>query len=188
MCHFITGVIDRKSSLDNLNDLGCDNIITFHVCDNLFIKSQLRANEVHVARNRKYCDCGTELGMLARRPSPEALSVGKSEIDRLKKKGWSERKIQRWIADREKNAEKAKIKYDNLANGKHPDVENWLQYFRKVFSDPQISHLGLLLHWYSGGLADERIAVKQRKRIKVNDLTAEILLKMEEDVIYDIVR
>lgn len=188
MCHFITAVIDGKNSLDNLNYPGCYNIITFHVCDNLSVRNQLRANELYVARNRQYCDCGTELGMLARCPSPAALSVGESEIDRLKKKGWGERKIQRWIADREKNAEKAKIKYDNLTNGKHSDVENWLQYLHKVFSDPQISHLGLLLHWYSGGLEDERIAIKQRKRIEVNDLTAKILLTMEEDVIYDIVR
>jgi hypothetical protein len=126
--------------------------------------------------------------MLARRPSPEASRVGKGEIDRLKKKGWGERKIQRWIADRDKNAEKTKIKYDNLANGKHSDVENWRQYFQKVFSDPQIGHLGLLLHWYSNGLEDERITIKQRKRIQVNDLTVEVLLTMEEDVIYDIVR
>lgn len=188
MCHFITAVIDRKIKLDDLNHLGRDKVITFHVCDNLFVKNQLRANEAYVARNRKYCDCGTELGMLARRSSPEALRVGKSEIERLKKKGWRERKIQRWIADREKNAEKAKTKYDNLANGGHSDVKNWLEYFQKIFSDPQISHLGLLLHWYSGRLEDERITVKQRKRVKINDLTKEILLTMEENVIYDIVR
>jgi hypothetical protein len=188
MCHFITAIIDKRINLDKLNELGQENIITFHTCDNDYVRNQLKETELYVAKNCKYCDCGTQLGMLTREQSPDPFRIEKREIDRLERKAWSDTKIKRWIADREKSIEKDRAKYDNLANGKHSDIQNWMMYFNKAVPDNQVNHIGLLLHWYKRGLENERIKIKERKIIKMSDLTEDNLLKMEEDVVYDIVR
>lgn len=48
MCHFITGLIDKQTTLDDLNKVGHDNAITFDKCDNDFVKAQLKTNEVYI--------------------------------------------------------------------------------------------------------------------------------------------
>jgi hypothetical protein len=187
MCHFITAVIDKKTNLDSLNALGKEYIISFTRCSNQYVEEQLRDNEQYLAKHCKYCDCGTQLGMLTREQSPDLMMIEKRDIEKLQRKGWSENKIKRWIADREKSIEKDKARYEKLINGHHADVYNWLLYFNKVLSESQMTHIGLLLHWYKGATHSERIKIKDRRKILMTELTEEVLLKMEEDVIYDIV-
>jgi hypothetical protein len=185
MCHFITAVIDRKAGLDRLNQLGRDNGITFNVCDNDYIKAQLKPSEAYIVKNCRYCSCGTRLG-LAKRAQSGDLRIEKREIEKLQRKGWSEHKIRRWVADREKNIEKAKNQFENLTQGKYSDIENWLMYINGTLSDGAFSHIGLILHWYEHGPENEKVMIKERKFIKIGDLTAQLLLNINEDVIYDI--
>jgi hypothetical protein len=188
MCHFITGLIDKQVSLDDLNKVGNDYAITFNKCDNDFVKAQLKRNEEYSVKRTKYCDCGTQLGLATRTDTPDATRIEKREVDKLKKKGWSEAKINRWLADREKTIEKDKIRYDRIVNGVHLDIENWIEYLKKIFTSTKVQHFGLLLHWYKGGLENERIKLKDRIKVKVSELTPDILLNMEEDVVYEVRR
>jgi len=188
MCHFITGLIDKQTSLDDLNEVGGDYAITFDKCDNDFVKSQLKINEDYLVKRTKFCDCGTQLGLAARTNTPDATRIEKQEVDKLKKKGWSETKINRWLTDREKTIEKDKVRYDRIVNGVHLDIENWIEYLKKIFTSTKVQHFGLLLHWYNGGLESERIKLKDRIKIKVSELTPDALLKMNEDVVYDVWR
>jgi hypothetical protein len=188
MCHFITGLIDKQLSLDDLNKAGHDNAITFDKCDNDFVKTQLKATEDYLVKRTKFCDCGTQLGLTTRTSRPDTTRVERREVDKLKKKGWSETKIQRWLTDREKTIEKDKIKYDRIVNCVHIDIMNWIEYINMVFTKTKIEQFGLLLHWYKGGVKSERIKLKDRVKIKLCDLTPDTLLKMEEDVIYELRR
>jgi hypothetical protein len=119
---------------------------------------------------------------------PDTTRIEKREVDKLKRKGWSETKITHWLTDREKSIEKDQIKYDRIVNGVHVDIANWINYLDRVFTKTKIEHFGLLLHWYKGGLESERIKLKDRIRIKISDLTPDNLLKMDEDVIYELLR
>lgn len=188
MCHFITGLIDRQTTLDDLNKVGHDNAIIFDKCDNDFVRAQLKTNEDYIVKRTKFCDCGTHLGLTARTSAPDTTRVEKREVDKLKRKGWSETKIQRWLTDREKTIEKDKVKYDRIVNGVHVDIENWIDYLNKIFTETKIQHFGLLLHWYKGGLESERIKLKDRIKVRLNELTPDTLLKMDEDVIYEVRR
>lgn len=188
MCHFISGLIDKQTTLDDVNKVGHDNAITFDKCDNDFVKAQLKANDDYLVKRATFCDCGTHLGLATRTKSPDNLRVEKREVDKLKKKGWSETKIKRWRTDRENTIQKDKVRYDRIANGVDIDIENWINYLSKVFNKTKIQHFGLLLHWYKGGLESERINIKDRIQIRIFELTADTLLKMEEDVIYEVRR
>jgi hypothetical protein len=44
MYHFISGLIDKETTLDHLNEIGHEYALTFDKCDNEFVKSQLEAN------------------------------------------------------------------------------------------------------------------------------------------------
>lgn len=188
MCHFITGVIDKQTTLHDLNMAGRHNAIAFDKCGNEFVRAQLNADEDYIVKRTKFCDCGTHLGLTARMDVPDNMRVERREVDKLKRKGWSEVKIKRWLTDREKTIEKDKIRYDRIVNGVHIDIENWIEYLNKIFTDTKVQHFGLLLHWYKGRLDSERIKVKGRIELKLTNLTADALLRMEEDVIYEVRR
>ena len=44
--------------------------------------------------------------------------------------------------------------------------------------------MGILLHWYSGSLDDEKIEIKSIERIPLTDELEKNLLSMSEDVLY----
>jgi hypothetical protein len=92
MCHFISGLIDKETTLDHLNEIGHEYALTFDKCDNEFVKSQLEANEEYIVKRAKVCDCGTQLGLLSRTKSSDTTRVKKQEIDKLNKRGWSRKK------------------------------------------------------------------------------------------------
>ncbi len=187
MCHFISGVIARQTNMDDVNRVGQDHTITFDKCENTFVTGQLKASEIYIKKNSGVCDCGTELGILKR--SPEIFKVEKSEIEKIIKKGWSESKINRWTEDRKKGIEKNRKKYKSPSNESYTDIENWATYLRNLFEQASINYFGLLLHWYSDdGLETEMIKLTERKRIRINEVTEDILLNIEQDILYDIVR
>ncbi|MFN8888729.1 MAG: hypothetical protein ACK5WF_14810 [Cyclobacteriaceae bacterium] len=185
MCHFITGLITKQTTLEEINAIGRNHVITFDVCNNSFVRSQLNADEIYLAKRTKYCDCDTQVGMKTRTDDPTTRRIDKRELDKLKSKGWSETKIARWLADREKSVEKDKVRYDQIVNGTHTDIENWLGYIHKLFAETTIPRFGLLLHWYASGTESERIKVKGRVIIRLTELTPDVLLGVEEDTVYE---
>lgn len=184
MCHFISGVIDKQTSVDVVNQLGRDHAIAFDMCANDFVTSQLRIQEHYIVKKNKSCDCGTELGLLNRLEVPDTARIAKSEIDKLVNKGWSAGKIDRWKLEKSKTIEKDNLRYNKIANGNHQDIDNWMKYLTTLLTSKNVSFIGLFLHWYKGGLLTERIKVKDRVVIKTADLTPSDLLHMKEDVIY----
>ena len=92
MCHFITGLVDKQTTLGDLNKAGHDNAIEFDKSDNDFVKAQLKTNEEYIVKRTKFCDCGTHLGLAARTDIPNSTRVEKREVDKLKTKDGVKRK------------------------------------------------------------------------------------------------
>jgi hypothetical protein len=185
MCHFISFLIDKQTPIDVLNQVGLDYAIIFEKCNNDFVKSQLHANEEYLIKKTKSCDCGTQLGLITRLVIPETR-IEKKELDKLVKRGWSLGKIERWKTERHKTLEKDKINYSRIISLNHVEIANWVEYLNTIFTRTKISYVGLFLHWYKGGLQSERIKIERRIKVRIADLTPDTLLKMNEDVIYEI--
>ncbi len=143
---------------------------------------------MYIARKKGDCDCATDLGLIARAESKDTAKVQQKELEKSQKKWWSASKIQRWLDDKEKKSEKDGTKKDRIINGAHIDGENWINYIKALFTDTDISHFGLLLHRYKGWVDSEMVKLQERKTVRINDLTADILLRIDEDVMYDIKR
>ena len=59
------------------------------------------------------CDCGTSMGAAAR-DHAKAERVSRSQIEKLRKKGWSQSKIDRWMSDKRKAKRKKQARFDAL--------------------------------------------------------------------------
>jgi len=184
MCHFITAISSGNINVESINKIGKDFELEFENCENDFIQSQLKANEHYIAKVSKYCDCGTLLGSLNKKKTNNLQRVEKTELEKLKKKGWSDSKIERFIADKNKNTQKYAFSFEQQRERAVENIKEWTDFISRLFAETSIETFGLLLHWYSGSVENERIKINNREIISAIDLTGMNLLEMDEDNLY----
>src|SRR5688572_15732863 len=91
MCHFITAVIPPEVAPDAAAALFAAHRLGFVVLQNPNVAAQLSDGERHILTTRGHCDCGTVLG------SHREAANHERELEKLRKKGWGEAKIERWV-------------------------------------------------------------------------------------------
>ncbi len=64
------------------------------------------------------------------------------------------------------------------------DAASWLALIDEVLESTNAKYVGLLLHFYSGDLGDERIAIASVETIPRSELTEDRLRAIHEDVLY----
>ncbi|MEO3416788.1 hypothetical protein AAFO92_19220 [Roseovarius sp. CAU 1744] len=143
--------------------------------DNASMRNALQPDENLFLTTVGHCDCGTAL-------SPTEYASGRlnnqrsKQVAKLKKKGWSATKIERWIAHRTKADERAEERHQINA----PDsFELWTHVIDDVISVAGVHQAGILLHFYSGSLEDEVIE-PMRKSVSIHDFASQ-LRKINED-------
>lgn len=143
--------------------------------DNASMRNALQPDENHFLTTVGHCDCGTAL-------SPTEYESGRlnsqksKHVAKLKKKGWSGTKIERWIADRTKADERAEERHQLNAQD---SLELWTHIIDDVISVAGVHQAGILLHFYSGNLEDEVIEPR-RKSVSIHDFASQ-LRKIKED-------
>lgn len=186
MCHFITLIIPNRELLDKVSISLESHHRKMAIIGNAHLSVALRAGEIDVHPESKMgCDCGTALGSL--RSRAEVRRPQRSEVEGLRRKGWGTAKIERWFEQR-KAIENREARIDSAkrdaSTGTDPD--GWCSIMKSLLSDVPLSHVGLLLHWYSGSLDGEKIQVAGRTTLSLDGGLAESLYQMEEDRIYEI--
>lgn len=154
---------------------------------NRCVQSQLLEGEVYAAPlGNKMCDCGTSLGCLNRQEEEKgkAARVDRRELDKLRSKGWSDAKISRWLEERNKIvARETRVANDRKERiGSLDDPDGWCTVAKRL-RDEGVPYVGLLLHWYSGGLTSERIDF-QRCDVLLDEKLGATLCRVREDVLY----
>ncbi len=140
----------------------------------------LREGEGYYLTTRGHCDCGTDIGALARRPPAKKLS---RKVRKLRRKGWSEGKIQRWL---ESIADPV-ARHERLEQEGSPEAERWYRFLREAVTSGTARSVGLLLHVYRRAVVDEGVSMSGRSRISIRDVDASFLLTLESDHIYEFV-
>lgn len=171
MCHFITAVLPSSAAHGELDALARLHGRRFQPMSTPSIEAQIGPGERYFSTTVGHCDCGTPLGALARGGAPD----WEAQAQRLRKKGWSGAKVARSLAQK-------KADFDASA-APEGDTRAWLDFIRAVLDSGMTSHLGLLLHMYSGSL-DAPIELAGRETVRTNALTVELLGHMREDVLY----
>lgn len=156
----------------------------FKPIDNPFVSAQLPPGQ-YVRATRSVCDCGTALGSLSAKDNQKSLAEGESAhaiaVAKLKKKGWSQAKIDRWQAEKETAAERSSLQ---RANSSGADLNSWCQFIQAFLTASEGKALGLILHMYNGTLAEEKIQISSVERLFVTDELEKNLLSIREDVLY----
>jgi len=126
------------------------------------------------------CDCKTALGSVhhqSKKPNIE------SEIKKLRKKGWSQSKIDRWKTQKEQSQSRGVSEKEEKINR---ELQTWENFLNDVFKLKGINNFSILLHCYSGVQEDEVIDILEFCTHKMDTNIKEFLLNMEQDKIYKI--
>lgn len=125
------------------------------------------------------CDCASVLG---RWQPPEALPDRtahlEQEAQRLRRKGWGEHKVARWLEEKRNE----KPEHAPPQDGVPEEAWRWLRILGRLVEE--MPWVGLYLHQFTGSDRDEGFPVRDRRELRARRLDAEALLHLEEDVLY----
>lgn len=153
----------------------------FETVENRHVSKLLKPREIYISPSPKHCDCGTALGSTRRLTAGEEAPGLTREVNKRKRKGWSEAKIARWQEQLENNR-RANAEREENTRETGADLDGWVNIIRDFHADVGLGYVGILLHWYRGGLS-ERIDVT-RKKLRFDDHIKASLGSIEEDVLY----
>jgi hypothetical protein len=186
MCHYITATIANKHEIESVALIFKLYGFGFELISNPHVAQQIGPQACYILTSGKYCDCGTALGSLSNRVQDKAIDF-EPQVRKLRKQGWSEAKIKRWLEQKEQTKERHLREDEALARGGAAELDRWIMFLKELINVRRIPMVGLLLHWYNGGVEAERINFQRRERLRLSEVTTERLMKIEEDVLYEIV-
>lgn len=179
MCHFITMVAPRGVDEEALKAILRRYQRGFMPIQNRFVQRYLKSGELYFLPSPKYCDCGTSLGSARDDGMPESEQIARheQEIAKLRRKGWSNTKIERWERDQAKASERRRPTM--CEDG--PD--EWPSLLEAALEELRLPYIGILLHMYSGGF-DTAPKDIERRRLRFDEDLSRRLYEMKEDVLY----
>ena len=131
-------------------------------------------DQLYVLTSTKYCDCGTVLGRgCIRNPHTKEPET---EIPKLRKKGWSEAKINRWLEDKTR-------KPDPRDTESEEELARWIVTIQEILTSGVTKSLGVFVHFYNEGFGAD--IIKRVEQVKLADLSPELLLGLADDTLYE---
>lgn len=176
MCRFVTATLPASASVDALDAIARAHGRRFLSLPSSSVAGQLESGEAYFLTTLGHCDCDEPVG--ARRMKGEDWE---GLARKLARKGWSEGKVARAVAQKREQAMAADGVQRRRAND---DLTRWLAFVDAVLASAQVGELGLLLHFYSGRIEDEAVTVRERRRVGRDEDRAALLHGMEHDVLY----
>ena len=184
MCHYITATMSADGDENIVRRLAKNHLLKWEPLENPSLKKLLLPGEGYFFTTRRMCDCGTTIGSAANDHSLPIRTDFSREIKKHRKKGWSEAKIDRWLQQRKSDQQRKQAEAEARQLEPGPEVRLWIEFVNLVVRESHASHIGLLLHWYSGGLSTENLRTDTRKWVGLKDLDQDYLLGAEEDVLH----
>jgi hypothetical protein len=125
------------------------------------------------------CECGTPLGS-ASSPVPWNADAHSNDLERLKKRGWSERKIARWLeAKQSSHAKLERLAHERADGPSAEPVDSWVEFLENAL-ESGVGRIGLrVCH------GDESwSAATPHATVRITEVTAADLRAMEESTLY----
>lgn len=173
MCQF--NIILTKKDTDSkiIEKLLKANGFGYLEINNKSIVSQVTGFQKIIVSTKGHCDCGSILG-IERSPSSQIIDIEK-ERKKLKKKKWTDSKIDRYLTDKLKSQTN---KDENSELGNSTEEQQWMKLINQLI-DAKIK-IGLLHHQFNGDLTEEKLELRNCKIFKRNELSIEDLRNLED--------
>ena len=176
MCTFNTLLLPASAPLEAINEIARETLHqTFVLQGNASIEAAVAAASSYVKHGN--CDCGSELWKASR---PQDSGPSERELNKLRADGWSQTKIDRWLAQRTANQVKREAEYERKHGGTPVHAAQWAGFVRRVLEERLAPWVGLFTHVYRGAIATERIEVGPVRRFA--GVTVEQIAEIEVDV------
>lgn len=157
MCYFISLVVG------GLNEEAVSSVLRVHdrrpfETPSKSIVKVLMDGERHFFAPAGHCDCGTVLAQ-PQESEPRGNSDAKlqREIAKLVRKGWTDAKIERWLKQKEDAEARPK------PNRSTDSIEHWQAVLSDLSTQPEVSSVGYLVHFYSGDQRTELFSVSRKQ-------------------------
>lgn len=172
MCHFIT-LVASTADVDGLRRFMTSHGRAATPVDNPSVAKVLRPGERQYLTTRRQCDCDTVLA------ARDVEMVDHADMaTRLRRKGWSEAKIARAVADQRKAEDRPDSRPDSL--------ELWAGVLQGAMDELGLARVGLLVHLYEGRVADEAFALTRRAARKDVPLLDELAtMKLDQLTVFE---
>jgi hypothetical protein len=180
MCHYITATLPARADFKAAEAIFKCHGFGFAENDNPNLSSQLEKGDRQFLTAGKYCDCGTSLGSYRVDARP---AVSKRELDQLRRKGWSEAKINRWLEEKAAASEKDRRGARPELAGTDRELVRWFAMMDELFQSGAADRVGILLHDYSGSVASEKISLSATETHSLAESTPLVLGELAEDLL-----
>ena len=182
MCVFITAVLPPGTALADVQAVARKHGASFAQLESPFVQRQLLPGEIYCRATGRQCDCGTQIGAQTGSAKNAASAERGAQVSKLEKRGWSKTKIERWLTQHQQ-AQATRAERRSHESEGHTD---WLRFLTDVQEHRLAPYVGLLAHWYEGGLSDEGFTIVDREILEGASLSAERLQRMLRDRLYEI--
>ena len=183
MCTYIAATLPIAADAVRIRSIAGDHGLGWQEFANRHLLQQIGSGSKWFLTSRKHCDCATALGSadptrLKRTHDPKA------DVPALRKQGWSEAKVARWLADKADVDKRRQAKHARGA-GRTPEVNSWLSFLGSALASGATTEVGVLIHDYTRRIEGEKVSIKRREAVAAAGITPERLLSMESDVLYE---
>ena len=129
--------------------------------------------------SKRQCECGTPLGS-ASTPGQWNADSYAHDLRRLKKRGWSEHKIERWLeAKQSSHAKLERLAHERADGPSAEPVESWLGFLENA-PECGVGRIGLRVCHGD----DSWSATSPHATLRMTEVTAPDLRAMEENTLY----
>jgi hypothetical protein len=184
MCYYITATVPEDADLERLRPVIDTWKRGFARVTNPHVQPQLPPGDQYFCLTRGMCDCGTVLGSLSAGEGDPAAADAR-ELEKLRRKGWSESKIARWFSERQQTQEKRARERAEARGQRNHHAVDWIDFLRALLATGITPRVGILLHWYRASPENEGCVIRQKQRVKMDEVTPDLVMQLEEDVLYE---
>lgn len=186
MCLYVTMLLPKGVNPDSVAHASGRGDSAFPPIENGAIQSQARPGDHYFRANRAICDCGTPLGAALR--TAERIPLDEAEAaSRLRKKGWGEARIARWLAEKRQAQAQQDAKVATRSEAAAGYAEFWVRFLHSALTSGYTPRITLLLHWYRSGVETEYFPDLPQETIPLSQVNSVFLAHLHEDILYNFV-
>jgi hypothetical protein len=178
MCTFITAIVPAETALLQLRELCGKHGFSADPVDNASLRTLMPQGYQFLPVGGS-CNCDTALGF-AHRPTSQSHDL-EGDISKLKRKGWTAAKIERWRKEKEQ-ARQQKQQQPYI------ELRRWKDWIAEIVRAHSAKRLTIVLHFYKDGIDTDRIQIKRLEKIDVDTLNVDQLALLDWDVLYQFSR
>lgn len=144
------------------------------------IEAQLPNGRAYLYHVCGVCDCGTGIGCGLDDPSVHESFA--KEADALRRKGWSQAKVDRWLDSKNSSVHDRTLRDLTRAT---KEVERYLGLARALLGVPRVERFGLMHHFYAGDVELESFNVRLSPVVCIEEATIDHLYLLPEDTLQE---